>query len=139
MIRPAGKSGNIPRIVFISSESHRSSNAIDFENFGVFTDYGIKTSLKFYGISNMQKFYFKQDPQQKFLGVFEPRTISDGERHVLCSGFWGVSRHINYLGEILMSCGLTLALGWPFTLVPWLYPLYYIVFLLPRRGTHLCG
>ena len=83
--------------------------------------------------SNMQKFYFKQDPQQKFLGVFEPRTISDGERHVLCSGFWGVSRHVNYLGEILMSCGLTLALGWPFTLVPWLYPLYYIVFLLPRE------
>ena len=45
----------------------------------------------------------------------------------------GVSRHVNYLGEILMSCGLTLALGWPFTLVPWLYPLYYIVFLLPRE------
>ena len=67
------------------------------------------------------------------VGVFEPRTISDGERHVLCSGFWGVSRHVNYLGEILMSCGLTLALGWPFTLVPWLYPLYYIVFLLPRE------
>ena len=53
VIRPAGKSGNIPRIVFISSESHRSSNAIDFDNFGAFTDYGIKTSLKFYGISKL--------------------------------------------------------------------------------------
>lgn len=53
VIRPGGESGNIPRIVFISSESHRSSNTIDFDNFGAFTDYGIKTSLKFYGISKL--------------------------------------------------------------------------------------
>ena len=83
--------------------------------------------------ANMQKYYFKRDPSHVFLGLFKPQTISDGERHVLCSGFWGVSRHINYLGEVLMATGLTLSLGWPWLVIPWLYPLYYAVFLSTRE------
>ena len=51
----------------------------------------------------------------------------------MCSGFWGVSRHVNYLGEILMATGLALSLGWPLALGPWLYPLYYLAFLLRRE------
>ena len=62
-----------------------------------------------------------------------PVSISDGERHVLASGFWGVSRHVNYLGEILMACGLVLSLGWPLLLGPWLYPLYYVLLLGARE------
>ena len=83
--------------------------------------------------ANMQKFFFKLDPRHVFLGVLAPRTIGDGERKLLCSGFWGVARHINYLGEILMASGLALVLGWPTALGPWLYPLYYLVLLLPRE------
>ena len=83
--------------------------------------------------ANMQKYCFKQNPGHVFLGLFEPRTISDGERQILCSGFWGISRHVNYLGEVLMAVGLTLALGWPALIVPWLYPLYYVVFLTARE------
>jgi delta14-sterol reductase len=60
--------------------------------------------------ANMQKYVFKRDPARPFLGVIEPDVISDAERRVLCNGFWGLSRHINYLGEVLMACGLTLAL-----------------------------
>ena len=82
--------------------------------------------------ANMQKFSFKRDPERVFLGVV-PRAFSDGERSVLYSGFWGVSRHVNYLGEILMASGLTLALGWPLMLGPWLYPLYYVALLFPRE------
>ena len=63
--------------------------------------------------SNMQKFAFKRDAGRAFLGVIEPRTISDGTKSILCSGFWGVSRHVNYLGEFLMATGLALSLGWP--------------------------
>ncbi len=83
--------------------------------------------------ANMQKFTFKLDPERAFLGRMAPRSISDGERRVLCSGFWGVSRHVNYLGEILMACALALALGWPLLIGPWLYPLYYLALLLPRE------
>ncbi len=81
----------------------------------------------------MQKFHFKLDPERTFLGRFRPQAISDGERSVLCSGFWGVSRHVNYLGEILMATGLALSLGQPALLAPWLYPLYYVLLLVPRE------
>ena len=83
--------------------------------------------------ANMQKFVFKRNPERVFLGWLAPKTFSDGERSVLCSGFWGVSRHVNYLGEILMASGLALSLGWPLMLGPWLYPLYYVALLLPRE------
>ncbi len=83
--------------------------------------------------ANMQKFTFKRDPQRAFLGRMAPQAFSDGERQVLHSGFWGVSRHVNYLGEILMACGLALAFGWPLLFGPWLYPLYYVALLFPRE------
>ena len=83
--------------------------------------------------SNMQKYSFKRDAEKVFLGWLAPRAFSDGERQVLYSGFWGVSRHVNYLGELLMACGLVLSLGWLLEPGPWLYPLYYVALLLPRE------
>lgn len=82
--------------------------------------------------ANMQKYFFKKDPTQTFLGIV-PATISDGERTLLVNGFWGLSRHINYLGEILMATGIVLATGHPLTIWPWLYPLYYVALLFPRQ------
>ena len=35
--------------------------------------------------------------------------------------------------EIAMATGLTLALGWPALPAPWLYPLYYVLLLVPRQ------
>lgn len=52
---------------------------------------------------------------------------------MLFSSFWGLSRHVNYLGEILRATGLALSLGWPGMLGPWLYPLYYVALLVPRE------
>jgi delta14-sterol reductase len=83
--------------------------------------------------ANMQKYFFKRDTQRALLGFIEPRTLSDGRNALLCSGFWAVSRHVNYLGEILMAIGLTLVLGYPGKWVVWLYPLYYVALLLPRE------
>ena len=39
------------------------------------------------------------------------RVVGGDGKQLLCSGFWRLSRHINYLGEILMAIGLALALG----------------------------
>jgi delta14-sterol reductase len=83
--------------------------------------------------ANLQKFWFKRDPTARAFGLLEPRAISGGGKHVLAGGFWGLSRHINYLGEILMATGLTLCLGHPLALAPWLYPLYYVALLFPRQ------
>jgi delta14-sterol reductase len=83
--------------------------------------------------ANLQKFWFKQDPTAKAFGLLAPRAISGGGQQVLAGGFWGLSRHINYLGEILMATALTLCLGYPLALAAWLYPLYYLVLLVPRQ------
>jgi delta14-sterol reductase len=83
--------------------------------------------------ANMQKYAFKRDPTHRFLGLIAPEVITDGERSLLVNGFWGVSRHVNYLGEILMATGLTLSLGHPGAWAPWLYPLFYVGLLVPRQ------
>jgi protein-S-isoprenylcysteine O-methyltransferase Ste14 len=83
--------------------------------------------------ANMQKYAFKRDPERVFLGVFEPECVRDERHALLCSGFWAVSRHVNYLGEVLMASGLALSLGYPFAIGPWLYPLYYVLLLGARE------
>jgi delta14-sterol reductase len=83
--------------------------------------------------ANLQKFQFKRDPTAKAFGLLAPRAISGNGKHVLASGFWGLSRHVNYLGEMLMATALTLCLGYPLEIAPWLYPLYYVVLLVPRQ------
>jgi delta14-sterol reductase len=82
--------------------------------------------------ANMQKYYFKTDPTRSFLGI-RPESIGDGKRSLLVNGFWGLSRHVNYLGEILMGCGIALSVSFHGTWLPWLYPLYYVALLLPRQ------
>src|ERR1035437_8185807 len=57
--------------------------------------------------ANLQKFFFKKNPDKTFLCI-APATISDGNNFLLVNGFWGISRHINYLGEILMGTGIIL-------------------------------
>ena len=74
--------------------------------------------------ANIQKYYFKRDPGRSFLGII-PETISDDRRTLLVNGFWGLSRH--------MATGIVLCTGQFSTLWPWLYPLYYIVFLTTRQ------
>jgi delta14-sterol reductase len=83
--------------------------------------------------ANLQKYLFKTAPERRLFGLLAPVAVSGNGKQLLCSGFWRLSRHINYLGEILMAVGLTLALGWPRLPLPWLYPLYYVVLLLPRQ------
>lgn len=43
----------IPRLIFVSSEAHRSSHAIDFDRLGLFVPFNMKESLKHYGISKL--------------------------------------------------------------------------------------
>jgi delta14-sterol reductase len=83
--------------------------------------------------ANLQKFLFKTKPEEKLFGVIAPVAVRGGGKALLCSGFWRLSRHINYLGEILMATGLALSLGYPAAIGPWLYPIYYVALLVPRE------
>jgi delta14-sterol reductase len=82
--------------------------------------------------ANMQKFFFKTAPEKSFLGI-KPETISDGNKTLWVNGFWGLSRHINYLGEILMGYAIALSVGYPEVIWVWLYPMYYVALLFPRQ------
>jgi NAD(P)-dependent dehydrogenase (short-subunit alcohol dehydrogenase family) len=41
--------GAIPRIVFVSSESHRHPPEFDWKSFGIYKDYGMKKTVEYYG------------------------------------------------------------------------------------------
>ena len=42
-----------PRVIFVSSETHRSSIPIDFDHFGEPIEYGISNGVKYYGLSKL--------------------------------------------------------------------------------------
>ncbi len=53
VVRPSLDSGERPRLVFVSSEAHKSAAPIDFDRFGEFVDYGLKDGLAAYGHSKL--------------------------------------------------------------------------------------
>ena len=60
-------------------------------------------------------------------------TLSGSGGRILVGGFWGASRHINYLGEICQAIALSLpGVLAGASLVPLLYPLYYVLLFVPR-------
>lgn len=92
--------------------------------------------------ANLQKYWFKKELRPptilryRRLGLWPVQTVrsADGRHKLVCGGFWGVSRHVNYLGEILEAVGIVLALGHPWDAwLPWLYPLYYVCLLVTRE------
>ena len=61
--------------------------------------------------ANLQKYTFKRWPERKFLGLIEPQHIQAGDRKILTSGFWGVARHFNYMGEGCFGLAVALSFG----------------------------
>ncbi|KAJ1549192.1 7-dehydrocholesterol reductase [Cladochytrium tenue] len=62
-------------------------------------------------------------------------TTSDGKLHrsmLLVSGFWGVSRHFNYVGDLLISLAMCLACGFEGHILPYFYFVYMTILLLHR-------
>jgi len=61
-------------------------------------------------------------------------TTSDGKEHqsiLLASGFWGLARHFNYLGDLTMSLAMCLTCGLPYPLstTGHLLPYFYIIYM----------
>lgn len=83
--------------------------------------------------ANMQKYFFKTMPERKFLWI-KPEVLSDGKLSLLANGYWGASRHINYLGEILQAVAIAIASGYAGIWMVWLYPAYYIALMFTRQA-----
>jgi 7-dehydrocholesterol reductase len=61
-------------------------------------------------------------------------TTADGAVHhtrLLTSGWWGLARHANYAGDIMMAAAVSLACGFAHPL-PYFYAVYLTVLLLHR-------
>ncbi|MDE0292277.1 MAG: SDR family NAD(P)-dependent oxidoreductase [Candidatus Dadabacteria bacterium] len=89
VIRPSGQAGETPRIIFVSSEAHRSSHTIDFDRLGEFTDYKPGEGFKYYGISKLVMCTFATELS---------RRLNTGGRtevavHSMCPG--GVATNIS--------------------------------------------
>ncbi|MXY74422.1 MAG: DUF1295 domain-containing protein [Acidimicrobiia bacterium] len=83
--------------------------------------------------ANLQKYTFKRWPDRKFLGLIEPRYIQAGERKILISGFWGVARHFNYLGEWFFSLSMALVFGHFTNLWAWTYFVFSVTLFTFRQ------
>ena len=83
--------------------------------------------------ANLQKYVFKRFPERSFLGFIPPATLTDGQRTILCSGFWGRARHMNYTGEILEALGMALAIGHFANVWTWAYFVYLTLFFVVRE------
>ncbi|XP_048887475.1 7-dehydrocholesterol reductase [Brienomyrus brachyistius] len=69
-------------------------------------------------------------------------SSADGQKHhskLLISGFWGVTRHLNYTGDLLGSLAYCLACGAGY-LLPYFYIVYMTILLVHRciRDEHRC-
>ena len=82
--------------------------------------------------TNMQKYTFKRWPDRRFMGI-EPEYIQAGDRRILVSGFWGMARHFNYMGEWLLALAIGLVFGHFGTLWAWTYTIFIFGFFTWRQ------
>ena len=82
VIRPSNRPGETPRIVFVSSEAHRSSHAVDFHRLGAFEDYRRKDSLKYYGISKLLLCMYATELSRRL----NPADTVEVAVHAMCPG-----------------------------------------------------
>ena len=83
--------------------------------------------------ANLQKYTFKRWPERKFLGLIRPEYIQAGDRKILCSGFWGVARHFNYMGEGLLALSIALSFGHFGNPWAWTYFVFIVTFFTFRQ------
>ena len=61
-------------------------------------------------------------------------VTTDGKKHkslLLCSGYWGLARHFNYLGDLLLSLSMCMTCG-EGHLLPYFYIIYMAILLFQR-------
>jgi NAD(P)-dependent dehydrogenase (short-subunit alcohol dehydrogenase family) len=73
-----------PRVIFISSETHRSSIPIDFDAFGEPVEYGVADGVKYYGLSKLHLTTYFQELSRRLNP--DTGTGPDVCVHALCPG-----------------------------------------------------
>lgn len=89
----------------------------------------IASYLTFRG-SNSQKNDFRTNPDSPAVSHLKYIKTETGSR-LLVSGWWGVSRHINYFGDWCMGLSWCLATGFS-SVIPYFYVVYFATLLVHR-------
>jgi protein-S-isoprenylcysteine O-methyltransferase Ste14 len=82
--------------------------------------------------SNLQKHRFSSDPMAPIWGEKPEFVKTERGSLLLTSGWWGISRHSNYLGDWLMGLSWSLTCGFG-RLLPYFYPIYFAILLIHRE------
>ncbi|XP_053193119.1 delta(14)-sterol reductase LBR [Scomber japonicus] len=80
--------------------------------------------------SNSEKNNFRRNPSDPKLSHLKTIPTATG-KSLLVSGWWGVVRHPNYLGDLIMALAWSLPCGVSH-LLPWYYMIYFIILLVHR-------
>jgi delta14-sterol reductase len=89
--------------------------------------------------ANLQKHRFRSDPRRP-IWRREPAYIrTNAGALILTSGWWGVARHMNYLGDFVMGLAWCLPVGFAHPL-PYFYVVYFAILLVhrERRDHRMC-
>ena len=71
-----------PRIIFVTSEAHRSAEDFDFNHLGEFNEFGVRESLRYYGASKMVLCTYASELSRRL----NPRDQVCVAVHSLCPG-----------------------------------------------------
>jgi len=79
-------------------------------------------------VSNSEKDLFKKGKNPKNLSFMK----TERGTKLITSGWWGRSRHPNYLGDLLMGLAWSMTTGFS-TPLTYFYPVYFLVLLVHRQ------
>lgn len=107
LLRPSRMPGETPRIVVVSSETHRTADAIDFDRLGTFAPYRFRDGLKFYGESKLAQCTYVCELSRRLNPL--PADAGGAPRfavHALCPGpiDSGIARQAPLLLKPLLAC-----------------------------------
>jgi protein-S-isoprenylcysteine O-methyltransferase Ste14 len=91
--------------------------------------------------SNLQKNRFRRDPDNCVIWGKPARSMQTARgKRLLLSGYWGMARHVNYLGDWLIALSFGLCAGFG-SIVPYFYPIWFalLLFLRERRDDRWCA
>ncbi len=125
-------------------------NPVELNN--IYASFVLLLGLLGYAIfrsSNNQRYRFREQQGKMTIWGKEAQgipcfyTTSDSKTHsniFLVSGWWGISRHMNYMGDLILSLSYCLACGFH-SIVPYFYFFYLSILLIHRcyRDEHRCN
>jgi protein-S-isoprenylcysteine O-methyltransferase Ste14 len=90
--------------------------------------------------ANLQKHRFRRSHEATIWG--KPPEFIQTQRgtKLLVSGFWGIARHSNYLGDLMMGLAWCMTTGFS-RVLPYFYFIYFVILLVhrERRDHHHCA